>query len=412
MTKFNVIDSVMGTGKTQYIIQYVNDAPEDMKFIYITPYLDEVERFKTNVSNREVFEPSASNRYGTKLEGLKVLIRGGFDIGSTHALLQTADSEVVELLRDNNYHLIIDEALDVIETIDNMTAQDIKILKSLSGLIETDDKGNVTWLNDELGKESVYQAIYLLANAGTLYVVNDIAFVKIFSDAILRSFESVTVCSYLFKYSQMRMYYDMLEIDYDTNAVHFDEAKQRYELIEYDPHKEDRGTLYELMQVYEGKYNDNLSDIKLSSSKLRSYPEFPQGREKLDAITSAVRQFFRTHKDDSKGACYWTTLECMYEHIRPHNFIKDNHKISLNARATNEYSDGYCMAYIYDRYPNPVIKQFFTSNGVEYDSDGWAVADVLQWIYRGRIRNGQDIQLFMPAKRMRRLIKQWANYEL
>lgn len=412
MTRFNVIDSLMGSGKTQYVIQYVNAAPEDMKFIYITPYLDEVERFKTNVTSREVFEPSTANREGTKLEGLKVLIRGGFDIASTHALLQTADREVVELLQENNYHLIIDEALDVIETVDNMTAQDIQILKSLSGLIETDEKGAVKWCDDQVGKDSVYQVIYLLANAGTLYVVNDVAFVKIFSDEILRSFETVTVCSYLFKYSQMRMYYDMLDIEYTTHSVKYNDAAGVYELIEYNPLREDRKTLYQLMNVYEGKYNDNLSDIKLSSSKLRSYPDFPQGREKLDAITSAVRQFFRAFKDDKEGACYWTTLECMYDYIRPQGYKSDDCKISLNARATNQYSDGYCMAYIYDRYPNPVIKQFFTSNGVEYDSDGWAVADVLQWIYRGRIRNGKDIQLFMPAKRMRKILKQWSKYEI
>ena len=40
MTKFTVIDSLMGSGKTQYIIGKMNEVEDDKKYIYITPYLD------------------------------------------------------------------------------------------------------------------------------------------------------------------------------------------------------------------------------------------------------------------------------------------------------------------------------------------------------------------------------------
>ena len=41
-----VLDSVPGSGKTSYMIKYINELPEDKRVIFITPFLDEVERVK------------------------------------------------------------------------------------------------------------------------------------------------------------------------------------------------------------------------------------------------------------------------------------------------------------------------------------------------------------------------------
>lgn len=39
-----IIDSMMGTGKTSYAIQLMREAEIDQKFIFVTPFLDEVQR--------------------------------------------------------------------------------------------------------------------------------------------------------------------------------------------------------------------------------------------------------------------------------------------------------------------------------------------------------------------------------
>ena len=41
--KINVVDSIMGAGKTSYAIQMMTERTED-KFMYVTPFLDEVSR--------------------------------------------------------------------------------------------------------------------------------------------------------------------------------------------------------------------------------------------------------------------------------------------------------------------------------------------------------------------------------
>lgn len=412
MTKFEVIDSLMGSGKTQYIIQKINNSSDSERFIYITPYLDEVKRVGENVINRTMYEPDSETRAKTKLADLKNLIRGGLDIVSTHQLFRYADNEVIQLLEEYEYHLIIDEALDVIETIDSMKRGDVELLYNIAKMIDVDEKGRVRWLNDEVGENTQYESIYMLTKAQTLYMVGTKAFVKMFNDRLLRSFKTVTVCTYLFKYSQMRMYYDTLEIKYSIKAVEYDESQEMYKLVEYNPKNENRKFLHDLMTVYDGKYNENIKDVRLSTTGLKSLSSTEKGREQISLISKNIRNFFLNHRDKDKGTEYWSTIKDMHKYIRPQSFVGEECRMSISEKSTNKYADGYCIAYIYDRYPNPNIRQFFTGNGVEYDSDGWAIADMLQWIFRSRIRNGKDIQLYLPAKRMRNLLKDWSEYEL
>ena len=40
----NIVDAVCGAGKTSAAINMINNSDDDTKFLYITPYLNEVER--------------------------------------------------------------------------------------------------------------------------------------------------------------------------------------------------------------------------------------------------------------------------------------------------------------------------------------------------------------------------------
>ncbi len=50
-----IIDSLMGSGKTSWAIEYINKHTDD-NLLYITPYLDETERI-TKAVNREMKNP-------------------------------------------------------------------------------------------------------------------------------------------------------------------------------------------------------------------------------------------------------------------------------------------------------------------------------------------------------------------
>jgi hypothetical protein len=88
-TKIKVVDSIMGSGKSSWAINYMKENNNE-RFMYITPFLDEVERVKKEL-------PSFSDPKkvgGSKLLHLKELVKYGRNIASTHQLMDRFDLEV------------------------------------------------------------------------------------------------------------------------------------------------------------------------------------------------------------------------------------------------------------------------------------------------------------------------------
>ena len=60
-------------------------------------------------------------------------------------------------------------------------------------------------------------------------------------------------------------------------------------------------------------------------------------------------------------------------------------------------------------YYNPIIKQFFIDKGVSVDEDIWALSELIQWVFRSAIREGNNINIYIPSERMRNLLIEWLN---
>ena len=84
--------------------------------------------------------------------------------------------------------------------------------------------------------------------------------------------------------------------------------------------------------------------------------------------------------------------------------------VSCNARATNEYSERRYVAYLLDRFLNPLDKSFFKERGVIIDENLWALSELIQFIWRSRIRKGKSIELYIPSQRMRNLLKNYLRF--
>ena len=62
MNDITVVDAICGSGKTEFCIQYMNkySNPSDNNsklFIYVTPYLSEIERIKNSCPNLNFYDP-------------------------------------------------------------------------------------------------------------------------------------------------------------------------------------------------------------------------------------------------------------------------------------------------------------------------------------------------------------------
>jgi hypothetical protein len=83
--------------------------------------------------------------------------------------------------------------------------------------------------------------------------------------------------------------------------------------------------------------------------------------------------------------------------------------IPSNAKATNDYQRVAAVAFLCNTYHHPVIKAYFESMGVPVYEDLYALSQMLQWIWRSRIRCDEPIHAFIPSERMRGLLKRWLN---
>ena len=86
----------MGSGKTSWSIQHINRNVFD-NFLYITPFLDEVNRIIKH-SNRNFKQPI--NKGNGKLDSINELLACQSDIASTHELFKHLDEESRENIKE------------------------------------------------------------------------------------------------------------------------------------------------------------------------------------------------------------------------------------------------------------------------------------------------------------------------
>jgi len=87
--------------------------------------------------------------------------------------------------------------------------------------------------------------------------------------------------------------------------------------------------------------------------------------------------------------------------------------VAVTSRATNDYVDRETLIYLSNRYMNPILKGFFESHNVKVlDEDLWALSELLQWLFRSAIRQGNEINIYIPSSRMRGLLAKYLKGEL
>ena len=74
---------------------------------------------------------------------------------------------------------------------------------------------------------------------------------------------------------------------------------------------------------------------------------------------------------------------------------------------SNELKHKYAVAYLANRYLSPIVRNFFVSNNIKVDEDAFALSELIQFIFRTRIRDNEEIYVYIPSKRMRLLLKKW-----
>ncbi|MNV85718.1 hypothetical protein D3C71_1796930 [compost metagenome] len=85
--------------------------------------------------------------------------------------------------------------------------------------------------------------------------------------------------------------------------------------------------------------------------------------------------------------------------------------LAYGTKATNDWKDTWCVAYLINLYVNPMIMKLLAQKESNMDQTLYALSEMVQFIWRSRIRDGKEINLYIPSKRMRELLKEWLNDE-
>lgn len=400
MPKVTVIDSVMGAGKSSWAIQYMNDAKNAFeRFIYVTPINTEVDRIKEACPDRNFRSTNLDKYNGRKMHVVKEWLQDRANICTTHSLFRAADAEFLAYVRENNYTLILDEAMTVIELSD-VKAKDIETLLDAKN-IEFDSDGRVIWLKDDYDGRFVDIKAY--AKAGTLYHLSGKMFIKAFPAEAFNAFSKIYCLTYLFEAQQQRCYFDLHGIEYELKAIS-KSSDGTYEIVDHDIRLEGRDVLHSLIDIYDGPLNEvGRHEKAMSVSWFQRSTTIDQRR----TLQRATRNYLMNIQRARVADALWTTKKGAFK-VRDY----DSAFAPINCRGTNEYANTWALAYAFNRFANPEEKMFFGKYGIEVNQDLLAVSDLLQWVWRSRIRNGQPIKLYLPSSRMRSLLLAWSRYEI
>lgn len=427
MTKITVIDAICGSGKTSYAIQMMNENP-DKKFIFITPYLDQIEPIQER-TKRDFPTPTAKSS-GGKLDDFERLIRLGKSVITTHSLFGMIDVATQKLIKSQGYTLVLDEVANVVEQA-KIIPNDLKILLD-AGTIKVNEKNQVVWNEEDYSTRNNkfrFYDIKRLAEKENLYLFNSTAIFWTMDVQSFLAFEEVYILTYLFDGQIQKYYYDMKNVSYEKKSVTFDENDSRYKLVKYDAHHDGREKLAPMIKVFQDIKKGRpilLNTNYDSSGKHERYwlttSWFNQATESdLKQLNNNLRSYFERNNGEliQPNDCFWTTKKDVAPKLKSRraklslkdNRDKDNY-LPLNVRATNKYGHCKACAYVYNRFMNPIEKHFFESFGVKVNEDLLAVSDLVQFLFRGQIRNDKEIKIYLPSLRMRELLEDWSNYKL
>ena len=406
-----VCDAIMGSGKSSAAINYINAHP-DKRFIYITPYLDEAARIRDACPELQFKEPSnhlpefGFKKYKHTLE----LILAGENITSTHNMFVRYTEDMIDIIKERGYTLIIDEAVEVFRQA-SVKAQDIALLEKAGWLTYDGEIINVSPTFEYC--DGFFKDIVFMSKGNRLVDMSRVTdcakqenyYYWLFSKDIFEAFEEVYILTYLFDSQMMKYYFDISGIPHTKIGIRYDEHGYHFcdTPLYIPPYTEH---LSEKIHIFD---NDKLNDIGNSKHALsatwfkRSSDAVKRAKDKL---RKNVSNFFTNyHRDKPASSRLWATYKNGEAAIRDKGFYRSN--LAFNTKASNAYRHKNVLAYCVNIFMQPVERNYLANKGVDVREDEYALSVMIQWIWRSAIRDGNEVWIYIPSKRMRTLLQEW-----
>ena len=398
-SKITIIDAIMGSGKSTFLINEVSKNSHK-KYLIVLPTLKEIERYHNQLSNFIIYDPK---NYGHgKLHSLHKLLVAGNSILTTHELIRRSSIETQDLLKKQDYILIIDECLNCIEYYDRLT-QDDKVMLLSKGLVQIDAKGCMGWNPNNEHYIGRYSPEMQLCKQESLYTLSAKTLKHIywlFPRRFFECFEKVIIATYIWKGSIQRKYFEWHNINYDHTTLHDGKLVKYNEALEYDVRRQ----LKSLISICD---IDKLNVIGKDKTAL-SNSWYKRNKEEdivFERLRNNVSNYLRNVIGATSKRIIWTTYKSYKQAVQGDGYKKS--WIACNQKATNKYAQRDTLAFLCNIYMDVKINTFLTTHGLIVDKDLYSLSELLQWIWRSAIRTGKPINIYVPSSRMRNLLTRW-----
>lgn len=426
IAKVEVLDAIMSSGKTTNVLKWIDSNPHE-KYIYVTPLLDEAENRLTNPNfgcestkfyspERETysyFDEDGNKRLASsKAVGFLRLLKEGKNISCTHALFMRCTQEILDKVKEQGYIIILDEELDVITPLGGYSKADIDYILTSGSVISAPD-GKVSWVKEVKDGEFKYGVLKGLCDEGLLYSAPHCPQMLVVQLPIglITAAKRFIILTYLFDGSILDCFLRLNEVVIEkfTDVV-----------VDERGIKESLSHLIEIVGV---NFTSRLRNESLSTT----WYSVPNSNLKL--IERAIRSVCVSSEVKAVDVMY--TFPKVYafplrnngRKISPNGYrpesilrgVKDDCGMSITnkcwvdagCRATNTLSHKTLMIHAHNRYPHQTVKIYLDGRGYPINKDNFALAEMLQWLFRGCIRNKEPMKVCILSERMLKLFKDW-----
>lgn len=402
-----VCDAIMGTGKSSAAITWMNEHRDD-KFIYITPYLEEAKRIRKGCPDLKFVEPSNKlSKYNYhKTEHTAALIREGKNITTTHQAFKCYTEETLADIKNQGYTLIIDENVDVLEVF-NFHLDDLKLAID-AGYVKEND-GTYTLANTDY-KGDALKDMFRLFKTRELVKIDDGEQSSLFywtlPPELITSFKNVFILTYLFKGQSLHHFLEIYNIPYEYIGIEkTDNAATGFRFSEYPGYTPEYVFhLKDMLHILDTKRINHIGN-KYHALSMNWFQSKSTEVEQLKKnIYNCIHNIW---KDAPACDKLWATYNREQSRMQGKGYTKSF--LTFNAKATNDYRKKTHLVYMVNIFMNTNDKIFYQKHGIEVDEDLFALSIMVQWIWRSAIRDGEEVYLYIPSRRMRNLLTNWID---
>ena len=425
-TKLFLTEHFIPTHNTTSICKWMDDAfvkDATERFFYVSPLLSEVQedggRIHKQCNHVKFVSPESIGR-SSKSKHLLSLLQDGVNIACTHSLYLNMTEDHFTVMRKLGYNLIIDEEVGMIGGYNAYSQSDCDSLIDLGCISKQESDGMLVWNKEHTAfdnRDHKYHEFKRHVENGLIYACkhSNSMMVTQLPVKLLDVAKRVIILTYMFEGNILSSFLKLKGIDYVpfTEVTLQDVPKQ---------------TIRDLITIHKPRFFRQwqfMDDLPLTYTWYSGRTITKEKRittKNVNDITKYIKSVRNACGADWKDVLY-TFPKCrslLDENSRMAKINPEDLKrvdvlqekqtwLASNTRATNTLSHKWCLIHCYNRYPTQSVMQYLRDYSINVDNDVFALSEMLQWVWRSRIRNGEEIYLAIASKRMRILFYNWLN---